>query len=236
MFVISEIFPQHSGDLDMAKRMIFLSYISGASAVKFQLIENNMFSSDGIDRSHNEISFDELKDLSDYSRQIGIEPFATAFTENTLRWCEELDFKYLKIPARMHTENKKLTEKILKSNKKIFISVRPDELNKIQIPKQDNYIFLLCISNYPTILSEVIIPDFHNSIFHGISDHSLGISAALKANVLGAKYLEKHFTINKNMQKVNERGHLGAMDFEDLKLLKKLTSEIELIGKKPKKI
>ena len=51
MFIISEIFPQHSGDLDMAKRMIFLSYISGASAVKFQLVENNMFSKDGIDRS-----------------------------------------------------------------------------------------------------------------------------------------------------------------------------------------
>ena len=64
----------------------------------------------------------------------------------------------------------------------------------------------------------------------------MGISAALKANVLGAKYLEKHFTIDKNLQKHNEKGHLGAMDSDDLKLLKKLTSEIELIGNKPNTI
>lgn len=236
MFIVSEIFPQHSGDIDMAKRMILQSYMSGASAVKFQLVENNMFSNDGLDRSHNEINFDDLKNLSEYSKKIGIEPFATAFTEKTLEWCEELNFKYLKIPARMHSENKKLADKILQSKKQIFISIRSNEVNSVKIPKQSNFIFLLCISSYPTILSDVVIPDFKNSIFHGISDHSLGISAALKANVLGAKYLEKHFTIDKNLQKHNEKGHLGAMDFDDLKLLKKLTSEIELIGNKPNTI
>ena len=236
MFIISEIFPQHSGDLDMAKRMIFLSYISGASAVKFQLVENNMFSKDGIDRSHNEITFEQLKDLSNYSRKIGIEPFATAFTKNTLEWCMELDFNYLKIPARMHKENPSLIDEILKSKKEIFISVRPEEVNSIKIKNQKNYIFLMCISNYPTLLSDVKIPDFNNSIFKGISDHSLGIAAALKASAFGAKYLEKHFTFDKNLQKHNEKGHLGGMDAEDLKSLKKITSEIELIGKEPNKI
>lgn len=236
MFIISEIFPQHSGDLDMAKRMIFLSYISGASAVKFQLVENNMFSKDGIDRSHNEITFEQLKDLSNYSRKIGIEPFATAFTKNTLEWCTELDFNYLKIPARMHKENPSLIDEILKSKKEIFISVRPEEVNSIKIKNQKNYIFLMCISNYPTLLSDVKIPDFNNSIFKGISDHSLGIAAALKASAFGAKYLEKHFTFDKNLQKHNEKGHLGGMDAEDLKSLKKITSEIELIGKEPNKI
>ena len=236
MFIISEIFPQHSGDLEKAKRMILNSYISGASAVKFQLVENNMFSSDGLDRSYLEINFEELKVLSEYSKKIGIEPFATAFTEKTLEWCEELDFKYLKIPARMHGENKKLRDIILKSKKQIFISIRPSELDSVKIPKQENFIFLSCISNYPTLLSDVIIPDFDKSIFDGISDHSLGIAAALKSSALGAKYLEKHFTLDKNFQRHNEKGHLGAMDSEDLRLLKNLTSEIELIGIKTNKI
>ena len=236
MFIISEIFPQHSGDLDMAKRMIFLSYISGASAVKFQLVENNMFSKDGLDRSHNEINFDQLKDLSNYSRKIGIEPFATAFTKNTLEWCKELDFNYFKIPARMHTEDPSLINEVIKIKKKIFISVRPEEVNSLKIKIQKNFIFLMCISNYPTLLSDVKIPDFNNSIFKGISDHSLGISAALKACAFGAEYLEKHFTFDKNLQKNNEKGHLGGMDAEDLKTLKKITSEMELIGNKPNKI
>ena len=51
-----------------------------------------------------------------------------------------------------------------------------------------------------------------------------------------AEYLEKHFTFDKNLQKSNEKGHLGGMDAEDLKILKKITSEIELIGNKPNKI
>lgn len=236
MFIVSEIFPQHSGDLDLAKRMILQSYINGASAVKFQLVENNMFSNDSLDRSHNEINFEELKNLTIYSRTIGIEPFATAFTEKTLEWCNELKFKYLKIPARMHSENKSLVKKILEFDKTIFISIRPTEVDQIKIEKKKNYIFLLCISEYPTLLSNVVIPDFNNSIFQGISDHSLGISAAIKSSSLGGKYLEKHFTFDKNLQKLNEKGHLGAMDSKDLLMIKKLTTEIELIGVMPKKI
>ena len=58
----------------------------------------------------------------------------------------------------------------------------------------------------------------------------------MKACAFGAEYLEKHFTFDKNLQKSNEKGHLGGMDAEDLKILKKITSEIELIGNKPNKI
>ena len=59
-----EIFPQHSGDIKMAKRMIQQSYLAGASAVKFQLIQKNMFSKDNLDRSYNELSFENLKILA----------------------------------------------------------------------------------------------------------------------------------------------------------------------------
>ena len=64
MFIISEIFPQHSGDIKMAKRMIQQSYLAGASAVKFQLIQKNMFSKDNLDRSYYELSFENLKILA----------------------------------------------------------------------------------------------------------------------------------------------------------------------------
>lgn len=236
MFIISEIFPQHGGDLMLAKKMINQSNLAGASAVKFQLVQNNMFSNDGLDRSYNELNFNELKELVDYSNSIGITPFSTAFTEETLEWCLKLDLKFLKIPARMHKENPNLVKKILSCNKKTFISVKPEEENKFNIPKKDNHIFLSCISQYPTLLSDVTLPDFHKSEFDGISDHSLGIAAAIKSCSLGANYLEKHFTFNKNMQRSTEKAHLGSMDYSDLLFLKKLSMEIEEIGKVPKKI
>lgn len=236
MFIISEIFPQHSGDIKMAKRMIQLSHLAGASAVKLQLVQNNMFSQDNLDRSYNELSFENLKHLVNFSKDIGIDAFATAFTEKTLEWCIKLNLDYLKIPARMHKENPNLVNKILKLNKKTFVSIRPEEKTNFNFKEKKDLIFLSCISSYPTLLSEATLPDFKKSNFLGISDHSLGISVALKACALGAQYLEKHFTFNKNLQKQTEKGHLGAMDFEDLKLLKKLTMEIEEIGKLPKKI
>ena len=236
MFIISEIFPQHSGDIEKAKKMIYLSNLAGASAVKFQLVQNNMFSKDNFDRSYNELNFNQLKELVEYSLGLGIHPFATAFNDETLEWCIKLDLKYFKIPARMHKENPKLVKKILDLNKTTFVSVRPEEINKINIEKKENLIFLSCISEYPTLLSNVEIPDFNKSIFQGISDHSLGISVVLKACSFGAKFVEKHFSLNKNLQKVTEKGHLGSMDFEDLKSIKNLTDELELIGRKPKKI
>ena len=102
--------------------------------------------------------------------------------------------------------------------------------------KKNNRIFLSCISDYPTLLSDVIIPDFKKTFFSGISDHSLGISVALKSCALGGQYLEKHFTIDKNLQKITEKAHLGSMDYNELVMLKNLTDEIEQIGNKPKKI
>ena len=50
------------------------------------------------------------------------------------------------------------------------------------------------------------------------------------------KLCKRHFTFNKNMQRHTEKGHLGSMNYEDLVLLKKLTMEIEEIGKISKKI
>ena len=236
MFIISEIFPQHSGDIEKAKKMIYLSNLAGASAVKFQLVQNNMFSKDNFDRSYNELNFNQLKELVEYSLGLGIHPFATAFNDETLDWCLKLETKYLKIAARTHKENPDLVKKIIKLNKKTFISIRPNEEKDFNFLKNENFIYLSCISEYPTLLSDVKIPNFNKSNFSGISDHSLGIGVALKSCSLGGRYLEKHFTFDKNLQKHYEKGHLGSMDFNDLKLLKQLTLEIEEIGKKPEKL
>ena len=236
MFIVSEIFPQHSGDLVMAKRMILQSYLAGASAAKVQLVQNNMFSKDNIDRSKNELNFEAFSELVNYGKSIGIDVFATAFNDETLDWCLKLETKYLKIAARTHKENPNLVKKIIKLNKKTFISIRPNEEKDFNFLKNENFIYLSCISEYPTLLSDVKIPNFNKSNFSGISDHSLGIGVALKSCSLGGRYLEKHFTFDKNLQKHYEKGHLGSMDFNDLKLLKQLTLEIEEIGKKPEKL
>ena len=61
MFIISEISPQFSGKINLAKRMIYLSFLNGASAVKLQLYPANMFSNDNLDRAYLELNLIILK-------------------------------------------------------------------------------------------------------------------------------------------------------------------------------
>ena len=233
MYIISEIFHQHSGNLLMAEQMILQSKLSGASAVKMQLYPDNMFSNDGFDRSYLTLSFESLKRLTEYSNKIGISIFATAFTLETLEWCKELNFPFLKVPSRMHKENPDLIEKIYSEDKDVFVSV-PENLTLDVIQKSKKAKYLYCVSKYPTLLEEVSFPIFSKDGYLGFSDHSIGIAAALYASAKGCKILEKHFTISKAFQKSSEKAHLGAMDEIELKNI--LSNEFKLIGKKPKKI
>ncbi|MFH1005146.1 MAG: N-acetylneuraminate synthase family protein [Bacteroidota bacterium] len=225
MFIISEIFPQHGGDLKTAEQMILQSKLAGADAVKVQLYTATQF---GAERAYLELSFDGLRKLKEYGDRIGIDVFATPFTEERLDWCMELNLKYLKVAARMHNEMPELVEKIISKGKPTFVSV-PSDYDVSRMKTFNHATYLYCIAKYPTLLDEFKIPDFCNSIFSGISDHSIGISASLFASANGAKFLEKHFTLSYAQQKQTEKAHLGAMTFDDLSLIKKLSSEFEII-------
>ena len=109
--IISEIHPQHHGSMDEIKRMILQSKIGGADYVKVQLYSSqNLFNND--ERKYIEINKIELKEISDYSRNIGIEPMASVFDEERIDWCEELNFKTYKI-ASITIKEKKLCQKII---------------------------------------------------------------------------------------------------------------------------
>ena len=225
MFVISEIFPQHGGDINRAEQMILQSKIAGADAVKVQLYTATQF---GKERAYLELNFEGLKRLKEYGDRVGIDVFGTPFTEERLAWCMELDLKYLKVPARMHQENPELVEKIINMKKPTFISVPSDyDLKKITI--YDNATYLFCVVKYPTRVDERSMPDFENSIFSGTFDHTLGIAGALYAAAHGAEYLEKHFTIQHSFQYETEQAHLGSMTMNELAMLKNTAKEFKTI-------
>ena len=235
MFIISEIFPQHSGDLALAETMILQSKMAGASAVKLQLYSGNEFSTDGLDRNYIELSRSGLTRLMNFGRSISMPVFSTAFDEERLKWVLEEDQPYFKIASRMHVENPDLVRKILELNKPTFVSV-PDGVDFTPYLGKENLILLKCVSNYPTLLEDWDLEFMTQQHFDGISDHSPGISVATKAAAMGAKYLEKHFTISHALQKSTEKAHTGAFNFEELLSLKRTTLELSLIGTKPEPI
>ena len=227
MFIISEIAPQFGDDVDLAEQMIMQSKLNGARAAKVQLYPADLFSDNPSDYlKARELTFDDFKRLKEFGDKINLPVFATAFTNETLDWCLELDQKYFKIAARTHLENPELVERILQTDKTVFVSV-PSTLDPATIEVKENCVYLYCVVQYPTLLEDVIIPDFDNSIFDGISDHSIGIAAPLMASSQGATYLEKHFTVSHALQRSNEKAHVGSMTADQLSQIYTLSKEFE---------
>ena len=225
MFIISEISPQFSGKIEVAEQMILQSKISGADAIKVQLFNDTQF---GSERAYLSLSYQDLERLKKFSDNLNIPLFATPFTFDRLDWCLKLNLPFLKVAARMHLEMPELVKEIMAQNIKTFVSI-PSDLDPESVEKFDQAIYLYCVVKYPTRVDEFSMPDFKNSCFEGISDHTLGNSGALYASARGATYLEKHFTLQNSHQYITEQAHLGAMTMEDLSIIKNVSKEFELI-------
>lgn len=227
MFIISEISPQFHGESAVAEQMILQSKMAGADAIKVQLYDGVQF---GTERAYLSMQFEQLKHLKQYADSLNIPLFATPFTMDRLEWCMKLELPYLKVAARMHEQMPELTAEIMKQNIPTFVSI-PAETNPDTIEKFDHATYLHCVVQYPTRVDEIQLPDFNNSIFSGISDHTLGNSGALYAAAHGATLLEKHFTLRKSFQFETEKAHLGSMDANDLAQIKNTAREFEQIRK-----
>ena len=151
MFVISEISPQFGNDLDVAEQMILESKLGGARAAKLQLYPAEMFSAEPVDPyvKSRELTFDDFKRLKEFGDRTGLPVFATAFDEERLEWCLELDQAYYKIAARQHRENPDLVEKITSMGKRVFVSV-PHDFDVSTIEVHAHCFYLYCIVQYPT--------------------------------------------------------------------------------------
>jgi sialic acid synthase SpsE len=225
MFIISEISPQHGGNISVAEQMILQSKMAGADAIKVQLYDPEQFNKP---ESHR-MSLEQLTQLRDFADNLNIPLFATPFHAKYLEWCVKLDLKYMKVAARMHVGFPELTADIMSVGKPTFVSIPSDmpEADVEKIKVVDHAIYLYCVVKYPTLLEEFLMPDFSKSRFQGISDHTLGNSAALMASAHGATYLEKHFTLSKAQQRAGEMAHLCSMDIDDLRAINTTANEFE---------
>ena len=116
--IICELHPQHRGSMTDLKSMILQCKMFGGDFVKLQLYDTLKLHGDTL-RKHLEISFDELKEIHDYSDKLSIELFCSVFDEERVEWCENLDFKYIKIASRSF-KNEALVKKRFPRKKLFF--------------------------------------------------------------------------------------------------------------------
>ena len=215
IFIISELSPQNEGDIDALKTMILQSKTAGADAVKIQIYDSVSLLGDNR-KEFCEISKQELKSINAFCEKIEIQLLASVFDQERLDWLDDYDFMYNKIASRIHSDDKVLAKNIINKGKITFISNGKDS-SDFSFSSLDNTKYLYCVSSYPTLLEETRLPNFRtHEHYVGYSDHSYGLTAVKSAVVLGAEYIEKHFTLSKGMQSSTNKAHFGSMNFKEL--------------------
>ena len=251
-FFIAEIGNNHEGSFKNAIKLIDQAKKSGADAVKFQTFDTNYF----INRLEKK-RFDKLKSfeltkkdfkrLSIYSKKKGLKFISTPFDFGSAKFLSKIVHAFkissgdnnfyeliklcasFKKPLIISTGMLNLLE--IKNILKI--------LKKIKFPNK-KLAFLHCVSDYPVkdkeanLLSIKYLKD-KLPVTIGYSDHILGSESCLIAASLGAKIIEKHFTLNNNFS--DFRDHKISLNPKDMEQMISSTRRVEnMIGNYDKKI
>lgn len=231
-FIIAEIGVNHNGDMDLAIKLIDKSKEIGADAVKFQVYKPNKLCS-SIHRKEQipmleslELTYKQLVILKEYAQNIGILWFATPFDEDSLEFLVDIDSKLLKVGSGELTHTP-LLERISKANIPTIISSGGFEIIDIQRGvKALNSInnidiaILHCISQYPAELKNLnlnaikTIQDKFKEHIIGFSDHSKGYVGSVLSSSLGAKIIEKHITLDNDLEGPDHKASLNIEDFK----------------------
>lgn len=221
--VTAEIGINHNGDLDLAQEMIDSAARCGVDAVKFQCFKTEfMYSRRTPGFSHTEadvftqIQKLELKDqwwpiLKKRAARHNLLFSCSIFDQPSLEIMKKTGLDFLKI-ASAEIDNRQFLACQKSLSDTYVISTGTATLAEIAktvqflkdsgIPK---IILLECTSSYPAPPESIHLMniDFLRDTFHvpvGFSDHTLGIHHAVAASARGARFIEKHFTLDKNME------------------------------------
>ena len=255
--VIAEAGVNHNGDLDKALSLIEVAAKSGADYVKFQTFIPNKIASPKakkakyqIDENENEDQLQMLRKLEikkswypkliNHSYDNNIKFLSTAFDLDSLKFLRKLGLQIFKIPSGEIT-NKPYLQEVGSYNKKIILSTGMSDINDIKLAldviiesgtQKKNITVLHCNTEYPTPYEDVnlnamnhISTEFNVDI--GYSDHTMGIEVAIAAVAIGAKVIEKHFTLDKNLSGPDHSASLEPNElFQMVKSIRRVEKSI----------
>jgi len=230
-YIISEICGQWGGSVRKAEQMILQSKMMGADAVKVQLFDT--YRMPGTDRHRWEylsMRENDFHRLADFSEKLNIDFFASAFHRDRFEWIKKRNFKVNKIASSLIEIDPDLCKEMIDSKLTNFFSL--GKWNQANFPFDDeNIVYFHCLSKYPHTFQESMetMPNKFEGKLLGFSDHSVGNEACKEAVRRGAKYIEKHFTLDKSAQCSTESAHLCSMDMNDLGDLRKFCDAYEQV-------
>ena len=227
-FVIAEIGHNHQGSLNQAKELFRLAKECGADAVKLQKRDNKtLFTREMFDKPYdNENSFgatygrhrealefgwDEYRALQEYAGELGLLFFSTAFDVPSADFLARLELPAYKI-ASGDLKNLPLLKYVAALGKPMFVSTGAAAMDDVRrayeaiMPINPQLCLLQCTASYPAVWQELdlsVIATYREQfpeVVAGLSAHDNGIAMAVAAYVLGARVVEKHFTLNRALK------------------------------------
>ena len=232
-FIIAEIGSNHMQDYETALQTIDAAVRAGADAVKFQSINiNELYYNPSIEtkKLHKIIDLNEEWHylLKDYCDKQGIIFFSTPTYLKAIDILEDINVSLYKLASAQIGTFPQLVRKVASLQKPTLFStgiVNSKEIdNIIKIFNEENnpnYAIMHCNSIYPTPYTQVnldLINTYkskYNKII-GFSDHTEGIIASITSVLKGAKIIERHFTLNKNLNTPDASFSLNENEFKEM--------------------
>ena len=266
VFIIAEAGVNHNGDINLAKKLIDKAVEAGVDAVKFQTwkteklvtkkatqAEYQKKNSKDINQYEMlkklELSYNDFIELKKYCDKKGIIFMSTPDEEESALFLKDLQ-DIFKIGSGELT-NLPFLKLIGSFNKKVILSTGMGTLCEIEKAlntlikagtKKENITILHATTSYPTEFKDVNLKAMLTiknafNVEVGYSDHTLGIEVPIAAVAMGAKVIEKHFTLDRNLPGPD---HKASLEPNELKAMVRAIRNIELsLGdgiKKPTKI
>jgi N-acetylneuraminate synthase/sialic acid synthase len=227
-YVIAEIGHNHQGDLTTAKKMFRMAKECGADAVKLQKRDNRSLYTQaayekpydnrnsygatyGEHREALEFEEAEYRELFEYAEDLGITMFSTAFDFASADFLAKFDSPAFKI-ASGDLKNIPLLTHIAGFQKPMILSTggaTMEDVNRAYdaiMPINRQLAILQCTASYPADFDQLnlqVITTFRDRFpdtLIGLSSHDNGIAMAVAAYMLGARVIEKHFTLNHTLK------------------------------------
>ena len=252
ILIIAEAGVNHNGSPETARRLADAAKAAGADFVKFQTFKAEKLVARGAQKAEYqknttgggsqeemlkklELSYDDFAALKEYCDRIGIRFLSTPFDPESIDFLDTLEMPFWKIPSGEVT-NYPYLRAIAKTGKPVVMSTGMcslDEIREAIGALKENGAgeirLLHCNTEYPTPYEDVNLKAMQMlreefGLETGYSDHTQGIEVPIAAAALGAVIIEKHFTLDRNMEGPD---HKASLEPEELAAMVRAIRNIE---------
>ncbi len=244
-YIIAEMSANHAGCLENAKKIIGAAKEAGADCIKIQTYTpdtmtidctNKYFQIDGgtwdgenlyhlYEKAYTPWEWEE--ELKQQAEELELDFLSTPFDKTSVDFLEDLGVEFYKI-ASFELVDIPLIEYVASKGKPIILSTGmgtkeeiEEAVSAIKAQENDKVVLLRCSSAYPAVSDEMNLLTIQDMKKYfglpvGLSDHSMGSVAAVTAVALGARVIEKHFCLNRDIKNPDASFSMEPTEFQQM--------------------